>query len=184
MALTESNMLPLGTIAPDFTLPDTKSGEDLSFNALAGSKGTVVMFICNHCPYVVHLKSALVEFANKYQAQGVNFIAISSNDVENYPQDHPDLMAAEAAEFNYPFAYLYDESQAVAKAYNAACTPDFYLFDQAAKCVYRGRFDESSPGKDVPVTGADLGGAIDNMLAGESIATEQIPSMGCNIKWK
>lgn len=185
MAATTSTMLPLGTIAPDFTLPDTVSGKLLSLRELRGAKGSIVMFICNHCPYVLHVRQQLVAIARQYAALGIATIAISSNDVENYPDDAPDKMRLMMAEWGNPFAaYLYDESQAVAKAYRAACTPDFYVFDADLACVYRGRLDGSTPKNAVPVTGADLRGALDSLLACKSISAEQIPSIGCNIKWK
>jgi len=184
MALTESNMLPIGTQAPTFELPDTVSGKTISLDNIQSDKATVVMFICNHCPYVIHINKTIVEVANKYQAKGVSFVAISSNDVENYPQDRPEKMKAHAAAVGYPFPYLYDESQDVAKAYDAACTPDFYLFDGKMNLAYRGRLDNSSPGNRQPLTGADLSAAIDSVLEGSEISMRQFPSMGCNIKWK
>jgi len=184
MSLTESNMLSLGTEAPAFTLPDTVSGKEMSLSDLQSDKATVVMFICNHCPYVIHVNDALVKLAKEYQAKGVAFVAISSNDVENYPQDAPDKMKTHAEEVGYPFPYLYDESQEVAKAYDAACTPDFYVFDGELKLRYRGRLCPSRPNSDVPVTGADLRAALDAVLAGEAVSEKQYPSAGCNIKWK
>ncbi len=184
MALTPSNMLPLGTRAPDFSLPDTVSGSTLSLANLRSELATVVMFICNHCPYVVHVNSELVKLANDYQARGVGFVAISSNDAASYPQDGPDEMRRHAAEQGYPFPYLYDETQATARAYDAACTPDFYLFDGDLKLVYRGRLDGSTPGNNQPLTGADLRAALDALLAGQPALDEQRPSMGCNIKWR
>ncbi len=184
MALTESNMLPIGTQAPDFTLPDTVSGKSISLSDIKSDKATVVMFICNHCPYVIHVNKELVRLAKEYQEKGVSFVAISSNDVENYPQDGPDKMKAHAAAVGYPFPYLYDESQDVAKAYDAACTPDFYLFDGDMNLSYRGRLDGSSPGNGQPLTGADLRAAIDGVLNSGAATEVQYPSMGCNIKWK
>jgi len=184
MARTPSNMLPLGTTAPHFSLTDTKSNEVLSLSDLKGEKGTVVMFICNHCPFVVHVNDELVKTANEYMDKGVSFVAISSNDVENYPQDGPDKMKIHAAEIGYPFPYLYDETQEVAKAYDAACTPDIYLFDQNLKLVYRGQLDDSRPGNGVPVTGEDLKHAMDCLLNGKENSKTQKPSIGCNIKWK
>ena len=184
MAVTPSNMLPLGTEAPDFSLPDTVSGETMSLADFRSDKATVVAFICNHCPFVKHLNEKMVEVANHYMQEGVAFVAISSNDVENYPDDSPENMKRLAAEVGYPFPYLYDESQSVAKAYDAACTPDFYVFDASMKCVYRGRFDDSSPGNGNPVTGKDLSDTLDCILAGEAVPSQQSPSMGCNIKWK
>ena len=184
MARTPSNMLPLGTLAPDFTLPDTVSGKTASLAELKSDRATVIMFICNHCPFVKHVDEQLVAIANDYQSRGVSFIAISSNDVENYPQDGPELMKEEAEKLGYPFPYLYDESQEVAKAYDAACTPDFYVFDGDLKCVYRGQLDDSRPGNGKPVTGSDLRAALDEILEGKAVSAPQIPSLGCNIKWK
>lgn len=184
MALTETIPLALGYTAPAFQLPDTVSGRNLSLEELRGEKATVVMFICNHCPYVVHIREKLVELAHDYQSRGVAFIAISSNDIVNYPQDAPDKMKALAEEMAFPFPYLYDESQEVAKAYEAACTPDFSVFDAELKCVYRGRLDDSSPGNGKPLTGADLGACLDAILSGNPVSAAQYPSMGCNIKWK
>ncbi|MGZ4959726.1 MAG: thioredoxin family protein [Methylomonas sp.] len=185
MAATESNMLPLGTAAPDFNLPDTISGKNYRLQDLKGERGTVVMFICNHCPYVMHVKQQLIAIARQYALLGIETIAISANDIENYPQDAPDKMKQLMAEWGNPFAaYLYDESQDVARAYQAACTPDIYLFDADLRCVYRGRLDGSTPKNDVPVTGEELRNALDNLLAGRPVNAEQIPSIGCNIKWK
>lgn len=184
MARTPSNMLPLGTVAPDFKLPDTISGKVLSLDELRSDKATVIMFICNHCPFVKHVDKGIVALARDYQRKGVNFIGISANDVENYPQDAPDLMKIEAAKVGYSFPYLYDESQEVAKAYDAACTPDFYIFDKDLKCVYRGQLDDSRPGNGKPVTGRDMRLALDEILAGQPVSSTQIPSLGCNIKWK
>lgn len=184
MARTLSNMLPLGTIAPGFTLPDTVSGKMVSLDELKSEQATVVMFICNHCPFVKHVDEQLVALAHDYQAKGVAFIAISSNDAENYPQDRPELMKAEAEKLRYPFPYLYDESQGVAKAYKAACTPDFYVFDGELKCAYRGQLDDSRPDNGKPVTGSDLRLALDEILDGKAVSGPQIPSLGCNIKWK
>ncbi|MDM8547943.1 thioredoxin family protein [Candidatus Venteria ishoeyi] len=185
MTAVPSSMLPLGTSAPDFTLPDVVHDVPVSLSALPPAQGTVIMFICNHCPYVVHLMPALVAMAKTYQEKGIRVIAISANDIENYPQDAPEKMKALMEELGHPFTYLYDASQDVAKAYQAACTPDFYLFDQALKCVYRGRFDAATPKNNTPVTGEELLGALDNLLAGKEIPEEpQYPSIGCNIKWK
>ena len=184
MSLTPSNMLALGTKAPTFELLDTVSGESKALDNLSSDKGTMIMFICNHCPYVIHLNEEIVKVANEYQAKGINFIAISSNDVANYPADSPDKMTQVAKDLNYPFPYLYDESQEVAKAYDAACTPDFYLFNGQQELYYRGRFDGSTPGNGVAITGEDLKGAMDNLLEGGSAGESQKPSMGCNIKWK
>lgn len=185
MAATQSTMLPLGTVAPDFYLPDTVSGQHYSLADLKGRKGTLVMFICNHCPFVLHVKQQLIAIAQQYAPLGIASIAISSNDIENYPQDAPDKMQKMMAEWGNPFAaYLYDESQAVAKAYQAACTPDFYLFAADLTLVYRGRLDGATPNSTLPVTGDELRKALDNLLAGKAINTAQIPSIGCNIKWK
>ena len=184
MAATPSVMMPIGTIAPEFVLPDTLSGDDIDLYDIKGEKATVVMFICNHCPYVLHINDKLVEVANKYIPKGVSFVAISSNDVENYPQDSPELMEKMARKMNYPFPYLYDETQDVAKVYDAACTPDFFVFDSEMKCVYRGQFDESRPKNDVPVSGDHLSSALDDIVAGREVEVEQRPSIGCNIKWK
>ncbi len=184
MARTPSNMMPLGTQAPYFTLPDTVSGTSLSLSALASEKATVIMFICNHCPFVKHVDNELVKLTKDYNSKGVSFIAISSNDVRNYPQDSPELMKAEAEEVGYGFPYLYDETQEVAKAYDAACTPDFYIFDGNLKCAYRGQLDDSRPGNGKPVTGKDMRKALDEILMGTPVSGTQIPSLGCNIKWK
>lgn len=184
MARTPSNMLPLGTVAPDFSLFDTVSGNTLSLNELKGEQATVVMFICNHCPFVIHVNKQLVKVANDYIPKGINFVAISSNDVENYPQDGPDKMKIHAKENNYPFPYLYDESQDIAKAYDAACTPDLYVFDKDLKLVYRGQLDGSRPRNFIRVTGKDLRHALDCALANKENTRNQKPSIGCNIKWK
>lgn len=184
MARTPSNMIPLGTPAPNFSLLDTVSGKTASLEELKSDKTTVIMFICNHCPFVKHVDKQLVSLAKDYQAKGVTFIAISANDVANYPQDGPELMTQEAAKVGYTFPYLYDESQDVAKAYDAACTPDFYVFDKDLKCAYRGQLDSSRPGNGLPVTGADLRNALDEILLGQPVSAPQIPSIGCNIKWK
>lgn len=184
MANTPSNMLPLGSRAADFELIDTVSGKKISLTALKGNKGTVVLFICNHCPFVIHVNKELVMIANEYRSKGISFIAISSNDVENYPQDGPELMKKNARIFNYSFPYLYDETQEVAKAYDAACTPDTYLFDEHLNLVYRGQIDDSRPGNGLPVSGADLRNALDHLLNNRGIVRNQKPSMGCNIKWK
>lgn len=184
MAETASNMIPLGTKAPNFNLIDTRTNEQVSLNKLKPAKGTVIMFLCNHCPYVKLIQHKLVEVANFYQAKDINFIAISSNDAASYPQDGPDKMRLEAINHRYPFPYLYDETQEVAKSYQAACTPDFYIFDDNLACVYRGRFDDATPGNGRPVSGMDLKLALDNLLSGKSISKDQKASLGCNIKWK
>ena len=184
MALVESNMLPLGTIAPDFSLPNVVDNTNNSLQQLKGENGTIVVFSCNHCPYVIHLLDAFVAFAKENKGKGIETIVISSNDVENYPADHPDLMRELALEKSFSFPYLYDESQAVAKAYDAACTPDFYLLNAKNELVYRGRFDASRPGNNTTITGEDLQNAVDNLLKKDPILEKQYPSMGCNIKWK
>jgi peroxiredoxin len=184
MAATPSVMLPLGTTAPDFTLVDTISGRELSLDELKSDIATVVMFICNHCPYVLHVKDELVRLADDYQSKGVAFVAISSNDVENYPADSPENMRRLAEDLGFTFPYLYDESQDVARAYQAACTPDFYIFNSAMELVYRGQLDDSRPRNEIPVTGHDIRAALDNILQGEPVDEEQRPSIGCNIKWK
>jgi peroxiredoxin len=184
MALTPSTMLPLATRAPEFTLPDACSDKLFSLSELKSETATVIMFICNHCPYVKLLQNKLVEVANKYMALKISFIAINSNDVKNYPDDNPERMKETAEFYGYPFPYLFDETQAVAKAYQAACTPDFYIFDSKMLCVYRGRFDDATPGNHQPVTGKDLSQALDCILAGRAVPEDQQPSVGCNIKWK
>ncbi len=184
MSYVESNMLPLGSEAPPFVLPNTVSGETIRLVDIAGEKATVVMFLCNHCPYVIHVNQEIVRVANDYQNKGVAFVAISSNDVANYPQDGPDEMKIHAEKENYPFPYLYDESQNVALSYDAACTPDFYVFDKDLRLTYRGRLDDSRPKSGTPLTGKDLREAIDAMLKGEAVSDKQYPSGGCNIKWK
>lgn len=184
MAETHSTMLALGTIAPPFKLFDTSEKKFYTLDELKSDKATVVMFICNHCPYVKHIQTKLVEIAKKYQALGVHFIAISSNDADKYPADSPEKMHSEAKEHGYTFHYLYDETQNAAKAYQAACTPDFYVFNNKLECVYRGRFDDSTPGNQQPVTGKELSSALDNILTGKSVSPNQMPSVGCNIKWK
>lgn len=184
MAFTESNMLPLGTAAPDFTLPDTVSGKVLNLKDLVSDKATVIMFLCNHCPYVIHVNEEIVRLAKEYQSKGVAFAAISSNDAENYPQDGPEKMKEHAEKEGYPFHYLYDEDQSVARDYDAACTPDFYVFDGDTKLVYRGRLDDSRPKTDTPLTGKDLRQALDALLEGKPVPEKQYPSGGCNIKWK
>lgn len=184
MALTESNMLPLGTVAPAFILPDTVSDKEVGLDDVVGENASVVMFLCNHCPYVIHVNEEIVRVVEDYKSKGVGFVGISSNDVINYPQDGPDKMKIHAAEVGYNFPYLYDESQDVAKAYDAACTPDFYIFDGDKKLVYRGRLDSSRPNSGNPLTGVDLRAALDAVLGGENVTDKQYPSAGCNIKWK
>lgn len=184
MARTPSNMMPLGTVAPSFNLADTVSGDTFTLEELKGTNGTLLYFICNHCPFVIHVIEELVAVSNDYIESGISTIAISSNDVENYPQDSPENMKIFAKDYGINFPYLFDESQDIAKAYDAACTPDIYLFDSNLKCVYRGQLDGSRPGNEVPVNGADLRNAIDNLLNGTEISSNQLPSIGCNIKWK
>ncbi|MGB3145034.1 MAG: thioredoxin family protein [Maribacter sp.] len=184
MARTESNMLELGTIAPEFSLMDTVTDKTLNLQSLKGENGTVIMFICNHCPFVIHVNPEITRLAKDYQKEGIAFIAISSNDVENYPEDAPHLMKIKAKEEKYTFPYLYDETQEVAKEYNAACTPDFYLFDTNLKLVYRGQLDDSRPGNGLPLTGKDLRNAITALITQKEIDSLQKPSIGCNIKWK
>lgn len=185
MARTPSNMLALETEAPDFYLQDRTSGTEwFSFSDIKGEKGTLVLFICNHCPFVHHVIEEVIRIANDYRVQGLGIVAISSNDIEKYPQDSPELMTEYAFENNFEFPYLYDETQEVAKAYDAACTPDFFLFDNQNKLVYRGQLDDSRPGNEIPLSGNDLRGAIDGVLYNRSINPNQKPSIGCNIKWK
>jgi len=176
-------MLPLGTTAPDFRLPDP-SGKMVALGDFKSAPALAVLFICNHCPYVKHIQAGLAQWARDYQARGAAIVAINSNDVQNYPADSPAKMAEEARAAGYTFPYLYDESQAVARAYRAACTPDIFLFDADRKLVYRGQFDDSRPGNGVPVTGKDLRAALDAVLAGRPVSARQTPSIGCNIKWK
>ncbi len=183
MARTPSNMIPLGTIAPDFKLLDTLTDEFLTLQSLKGNKGTVIMFICNHCPFVKHVNPEISKMAHEYRSKDIGFVAISSNDIINYPQDAPDLMRQVAVKEGYGFPYLYDADQEIAKKYDAACTPDFYLFDSGLKLVYRGQLDNSRPGNGIPVTGTDLRNAMDALLAGDEIDPNQKPSIGCNIKW-
>ena len=183
MAETPSTMLALGTKAPPFRLPDPH-GKWVSVDDFNDAPAFLVVFICNHCPYVKHIRSSFAELAKEYQAQGVGVVGINSNDAGSYPDDRPEKMAEEIKQVGYTFPYLYDESQQVAKAYRAACTPDFYLFDRDRRLVYRGQFDDSRPGNGRPVTGADLRAALDAVLAGRPVPSNQKPSVGCNIKWK
>ena len=183
MVLTPSNMLDLGSEATIFTLPDTVSGNEKSLVELKGDKGTLIMFICNHCPFVIHVIDELLSLGNDYREQGIKLIAISSNSIQTHPQDGPGKMKELAIAKSFPFPYLFDESQTVAKAYKAACTPDFYLFDSELKLVYRGQLDDSRPSNGIPVTGRDMRQAMDQLIAGESITVSQNPSIGCNIKW-
>ncbi len=184
MSRTPSNMIPLGTIAPDFTLYDTVTSQYISLNQIKGDHITVLFFICNHCPFVIHINNELVKIANEFSSRGVSFIGISSNDVENYPQDSPELMKKVAEELKYPFPYLYDETQEVAKLYAAACTPDFYVFDANLKLKYRGQLDDSRPGNGVEVNGKYLRNALECILNNKENSSVQKPSIGCNIKWK
>ncbi|MBX7258721.1 MAG: thioredoxin family protein [Candidatus Hydrogenedentes bacterium] len=184
MSLTPSTMIPLGTPAPDFSLPDTVSGGVVSLKDFKEDKALLVMFICNHCPYVKHVAGELARIGRDYADKPLGIVAISSNNVKTHPADSPDKMAMEAKAQGYTFPYLYDESQEVARAYSAACTPDFFLFDAAQKLVYRGQLDDSRPGNDTPVTGRDLRAAIDATLEGKPVTGQQRPSVGCNIKWK
>jgi len=182
MARTASTMLPLGTKAPDFSLVNTDGGT-VSLGDFSDTPALVVTFICNHCPFVKHIAAGLAKFADDVTAKGIAVVGINSNDVANYPADSPEQMVAEAEMRGYHFPYLYDETQDVAKAYRAACTPDFYLFDGKQQLVYRGQFDASRPDSGIPVTGADLRAAVDAVLSGKQPATAQQPSIGCNIKW-
>jgi peroxiredoxin len=184
MSLTPSNMLPLGTVAPDFYLRDAVDNKYYSLADIKGDKGTIVMFICNHCPFVKHVNAEIVRLANDYRILGFGFVAIMSNDVEKYPEDSPEKMEIYANKLNYTFPYLYDKSQEVAKKYEAACTPDFYVFNAELKLIYRGQLDNSRPGNGIPVTGRDLREALDAVLNNRSISENQKPSIGCNIKWK
>ncbi len=183
MAETPSTMLPLGTPAPDFSLPDT-TGKIISLKYFDGKKALLVMFICNHCPFVKLVRHEIAAIAREYQQKGVGIVAIMPNDVANYPDDSPEKMAEEARTVGYTFPYLYDATQETAKAYRAACTPDFFLFDGERKLVYRGQLDDARPGNGKPVTGADLRAALDAVLAGKPVSANQKPSIGCNIKWK
>lgn len=182
MVLTPSTMLELGTRAPDFALPDT-GGKVRTLEEFTGNSALLVIFMCNHCPYVKHIQAGLVQLANDYLPRGVAIVGISSNSIRTHPQDGPEEMAREAREAGYLFPYLFDGTQQVAKAYRAACTPDFFLFDAANQLVYRGQFDDSRPGNGITVTGNDLRQALDAVVSGKSIETEQKPSIGCNIKW-
>ncbi len=185
MALTPTTNIKLGFTAPPFSLPNVVTNGLVTYQDIRGEKGTLVMFICNHCPYVIHVRQQLIALANDYKNKGIGFVAISSNDVENYPQDSPEEMKKLALKLGFPFPYLYDESQEVAKAYDAACTPDFSLFDANDKCVYRGQLDDATPGNDIPVTGKSLRRVLDQLLNGEKIdENNQKPSLGCGIKWK
>jgi len=184
MARTPSTMVTLDTKAPDFLLPDTASGKQISLKDVKGETATMIMFICNHCPFVKHVNAELVELANDYKNKGIGFVAISANDVINHPDDSPGLMTQVAKELKYPFPYLYDESQEIAKAYDAACTPDFFIYDNDLRLFYRGQLDDSRPGNEIPVTGKDIRHALDCVINNKPVPQEQRPSIGCNIKWK
>lgn len=184
VAETPSNMLPLGTKAPDFLLPDTIKNRTVSLQDIKSELATVIMFICNHCPYVKLIQNKIVDVAKHYQTKGISFVAINSNDILNYPADSPENMHEHAVELGFNFPYLFDETQHIARAYQAACTPDFYIFDKNLTCVYRGRFDDATPGNGKPVTGIDLTNALDAIVAGKPVSSQQKPSVGCNIKWK
>jgi thiol-disulfide isomerase/thioredoxin len=184
MALTPSTMLPLHTQAPDFKLPDVVSGKSVSLKEIASGRPFLVMFICRHCPYVQHIKDELGKLGRDYAGKAIGIVAISSNDADNYPDDAPESLKEFAREQDFKFPFLYDESQAVARAYTAACTPDFFLFDKNQSLAYRGQLDDSRPGNNKPVTGRDLRGAMDALLAGKSVSPDQKPSIGCDIKWK
>ncbi|MEP6663863.1 MAG: thioredoxin family protein [Verrucomicrobiota bacterium] len=183
MALTSSTMLSLGTVAPDFRLPET-GGKIVSRADFQHSSALLVLFICNHCPYVKHVRAELAKLARDYLPKGVGIVAINSNDAKNYPDDSPEKMRQEVREAGYLFPYLFDENQSVAKAYRAACTPDIFLFDENLKLVYRGQLDDSRPGNGLPVTGKDLRSALESVLAGKPVSENQTPSVGCNIKWQ
>ena len=184
MARTPSTMVALGTTAPDFDLPDTVSGKNCSLKNVKGRFATVIMFICNHCPFVKHVNHELVKLANDYKKRGIGFAAISANDVINHPDDSPELMVKVANQLQYPFPYLYDESQKVAKAYDAACTPDFFIYDKALRLVYRGQLDDSRPGNEIALTGKDIRNALDCIINDQPVSEQQKASIGCNIKWK
>ena len=184
MALTESTMVVLGTPAPAFSLPDVVSGKTISLKTVAAKKALLVMFICRHCPYVQHVQEGLARLGRDYASRDVGIVAISANDAKGYPEDAPESLKEMAVELKFTFPYCYDESQAVAKTYSAVCTPDFFLFDQARRLVYRGQLDDSRPGNGKPVTGRDLRAALDAVLDGRPVDSVQRPSVGCNIKWK
>jgi peroxiredoxin len=184
MARTPSTMVALGTKAADFQLPDTVSGRQIALKDVTGDVATVIMFICNHCPFVKHVNTELVKLANNYKSQAIGFVAISSNDVVNHPDDSPELMAQTAKQLSYPFPYLFDETQDVAKAYGAACTPDFFIYDKNLHLAYRGQLDDSRPGNEIPVTGKDIRHALNCLIKDKPVPELQRPSIGCNIKWK
>ncbi|MBK8912350.1 MAG: thioredoxin family protein [Chlorobi bacterium] len=180
----QSTMMPLGTSAPDFRLPDVLSGEEISLRAGAPAIATVVMFICNHCPYVIHVQDQIAAVATEYRERGVAFFGINSNDVQQYPEDSPEAMKRVAAEVGYPFPYLFDETQETARAYGAACTPEFYVFDANLMLAYHGQMDDARPRNDIPVTGRDLRDALDAIIEGRPVSEIQKPGIGCGIKWK
>lgn len=184
MALTPSNPLTLGMSAPDFTLPDTITGKKMSLADFKSPKATVIMFICNHCPFVKHVRHEIAQLAKDYLPKGIKLVAISANDIDSYPEDSPEKMHQMAKDLDFKFPYLYDETQEVAKAYQAVCTPEFYIFDHQLKLVYHGQLDDSRPNNGIPVTGHDVRQALDNLLAGNPVAATQKPSIGCNIKWR
>lgn len=184
MVKTVSSMIPLGTTAPDFALLDPLCGEVRILTELRGSKATVIMFICNHCPFVKHITAELVKLGQDYQSKGIAFVAVNSNDVASYPDDSPEKMVLEAKLHGYTFPYLFDDTQLVAKAYHAECTPDFFVFDADLACIYRGQLDDSRPGNGIEVTGQDLRAALEGVIDGRSPQESQKPSVGCNIKWK
>ena len=184
MAAIESTMLELGTIAPDFTLKNAVDGTEVSLSEYERAKGLLVIFMSNHCPFVKHVRQGIIEVTKEYQEKGVEPVAVMSNNVESHPDDHPERMKEEAEKYDYPFPYLYDETQEVAKAYKAACTPDFFLFDRQFKLFYRGQLDDARPGNNKPVNGRDLRNALNRLLDGKQAPETQKPSMGCNIKWK
>src|SRR5688572_854495 len=184
MARVPSVMVALGTRAPHFNLPDTVSGTNYSLHDIKGKVATMIMFICNHCPFVKHVNGELVKLANDYKNRGIGIAAISANDVVNYPDDAPALMKQVGLQLNYPFPYLYDATQQVARAYDAACTPDFFIYDKGLQLVYRGQLDDSRPGNDIPVTGKDIRRAFDCLISGQPVPKKQKPGIGCNIKWK
>lgn len=183
MSLTPSTMLELGTPAPDIQLIDAVTNRKFTLDTLAGERGLLVMFICNHCPYVIHVRDELTRIAKEYAPRGIGIVAINSNDIENYPQDGPDHMAALAGELGWKFPFLFDETQTTAKRYRAACTPDFFAFDADRRLAYRGQLDDSRPNSGIPVTGSDLRAALDALAEGRKVPAEQKPSIGCNIKW-
>lgn len=184
MARVNSTMVSLGTKAPDFDLPDTVSGKNISLNEVKGITATVVMFICNHCPFVLHVNDELVRLGNDHKNKGVGFVAISANDIVLHPHDAPDKMKETALRLQYPFPYCYDETQETAKAYDAACTPDFFIYDKNLQLVYRGQLDDSRPGNEIPVTGKDIRHALDCLINDQPVPEFQRPSIGCNVKWK